>query len=185
MNFQWQQKTHNIWFLVYRWALAIFFTGSLMFALINHTMKFSTEKFWYFFIYLTNWGLVLCTVCTLYGAILTTIWHFNKKLRAQLETTADIIMPRSFRIYWALHNMSLILSILITAMYWLIIYDSEKHAIDAKNILSHVLNAVAMFLDLIIVGHPVRLAHFVQPLVLGVVYCLFNYIYYLAGGTNL
>lgn len=158
-----------------------------MYALISHTMKFTTDKFWYFFIYLTNWGLILCTICTVYGALLTTTWHYNKKYRTQLESTTESfeVMPRSFRIYWGLHNISLILSILITVMYWLVIYDSEKHAIDAKNILSHVLNAVMMFLDLIIVGHPVRLIHFIQPLTLGVIYCLFNYIYFLAGGTNL
>lgn len=92
-------------------------------------------------------------------------------------------MPNAFKIHWSLHNISLILSLVITTVYWTVIHD-EHHVVDVTNILTHVSNSLVMFIDLIIISYPVRLLHVVQPLLAGLVYALFSLFYYLAGGVD-
>lgn len=94
-------------------------------------------------------------------------------------------MPTSFKLYWALHATTLGLSVLITVMYWTVVYNKDKDDVDAKNILTHVFNSVVMFIDLIVVAHPVRFLHCIFPIVVGLSYGLFSFIYYQLGGTTM
>lgn len=55
---------------------------------------------------------------------------------------------------------------------------------DALNIMVHVFNSVIMFIDLAIVGHPIKLSHAYWTTGVGVVYAIFTGIYFLAGGTD-
>jgi len=41
-----------------------------------------------------------------------------------------------------------------------------------------------MFIDLWIVAHPLRLLHIFLPVLFGVVFAIFSYIYHLCGGIN-
>lgn len=61
--------------------------------------------------------------------------------------------------------------------------DSDKR-IDLPNILSHAMNSVIMFVDILIVAYPIRLYHVIQPICFGTGFGLFSYIYYLCGGVN-
>uniref|UniRef100_A0A182XCJ4 Protein rolling stone n=1 Tax=Anopheles quadriannulatus TaxID=34691 RepID=A0A182XCJ4_ANOQN len=92
-------------------------------------------------------------------------------------------MPNAFKIYWMLHNITLILSVCITIIYWAILHN-ESMPVDPNNILIHACNCVFMFLDLIIVAYPVRIWHVLQPITFGLVYCIFSVIYYAADGTD-
>lgn len=47
------------------------------------------------------------------------------------------------------------------------------------------MNSVIMFLDLLIVAYPLRLLHVIQPIIFGVTFGFFSFIYYLCGGKNM
>lgn len=108
-----------------------------------------------------------------------------------------------FRLYWSMHIISLVLSIVITIIYWSILYDGKlflhsrchiidwfafplanESALDATNVLTHAFNSICMFIDLWIVAHPLRLLHIFLPVLFGVVFAIFSYIYHLCGGIN-
>jgi len=108
-----------------------------------------------------------------------------------------------FRLYWGMHIISLVLSIVITIIYWSILYDGKlflhsgchiidwfafplanESALDATNVLTHAFNSICMFIDLWIVAHPLRLLHIFLPVLFGVVFAIFSYIYHLCGGIN-
>lgn len=93
-------------------------------------------------------------------------------------------MPRSFKVFWSLHSMALVISICITVMYWGLLFDPAILQPDAINIMTHALNSVLMFLDMMIVSHPIRLFHVLQPVLFGIVYLLFSLVYYFCGGIN-
>lgn len=57
--------------------------------------------------------------------------------------------------------------------------------LSATNILSHALNAGIMFLDLLIVAYPLRLYHVIQPIIFGLSFGFFSFIYYLCDGKNM
>lgn len=51
------------------------------------------------------------------------------------------------------------------------------------NFMVHGMNSILMFVDFCIVGHPVRLLHFVYPICFTIVYVTMTAIYYACGGT--
>lgn len=79
--------------------------------------------------------------------------------------------------------MTLVMAIVITVIYWAILFD-ENHVVNSVNIMTHATNSILMFLDMMIVSHPYRLLHVIQPILLGVVYAIFSVIYYFAGGVD-
>uniref|UniRef100_A0A336MIU4 CSON012951 protein n=1 Tax=Culicoides sonorensis TaxID=179676 RepID=A0A336MIU4_CULSO len=175
---QWQDCSKSNIFLIYRWLLACFFTSVVIYSIYAH-INIYNNPFGYYFIYLTNLGIILCMICTLLGAILVTIWHFHLADKAN----DNIEMPLIFKIYWSIHNTSMILSLLITLVYWTVIHTPEK-PLDVTNFFTHACNSIFMFIDFIIVAHPIRLMHVIWPLLAGLVYGLFTLIYYLAGGVD-
>ncbi|XP_063704956.1 protein rolling stone-like [Culicoides brevitarsis] len=175
---QWQDCTKSNIFLLYRWAIAIFFISIVTYSLYAH-INIYHHAIGYYFIYLTDIGIILCMLCTLLGAILATIWHFH--LADQDMKTSE--MPTIFKIYWITHNTSFILSLLITLMYWTVIHTPEK-ALDLTNFFTHLCNSVFMLIDFVVVAHPVRIMHVAWPLLALVIYGIFTLIYYLAGGVD-
>ncbi|XP_053662615.1 protein rolling stone-like [Anopheles marshallii] len=175
---QWQTRTKSICFLLYRLALAIFFTGVVINSMV---VAVERDEFSKYFIYLTHWGILLCMGTTVMGAVLVMIWYFHPEYSERVCNSDE--MPNSFKVYWMVHNITLILSVCITIIYWAILHN-ETMPVDPNNILIHACNCVFMFLDLIIVAYPVRIWHVLQPITFGLVYCVFSLIYYAADGTD-
>lgn len=175
---QWQTRTKSTIFLLYRMALAIFFTA----VVINSIVADVTPEDWgKYFIYLTHWGVMMCMATSVLGAVLVARWYFHPEYSEKICNCED--MPRIFKVYWTMHNVTLVMSICITVIYWGILYNDEM-VVDANNILIHATNCIFMFIDLIIVAYPTRLWHVVQPIFFGMIYCLFSVVYYLCDGTN-
>uniref|UniRef100_A0A336N6H0 CSON007609 protein n=1 Tax=Culicoides sonorensis TaxID=179676 RepID=A0A336N6H0_CULSO len=179
-QFQWQQSSRCFIFLIYRWILACFFIGALIFSLWNHISKF--HEISKFFIFLTNLGFILCVFYSLLAAVVTT-WYFQPAQLQNIESMEN--MPLILRIIWIMHNVSLTFSVVITLVYWTLLYDSDKDQLDAKNILTHVCNSIVMFIDLMIIAHPIYLIHVLYTLLLGIIYAIFSVIYQFSGGLNL
>lgn len=107
-----------------------------------------------------------------------------------------------------MHITTLVVSIVITIIYWSILYDGKKRfslykeiigkyfliikiflpanesTLSATNILTHAFNSICMFIDLLIVAHPLRLLHMFLPVSFGLFYAFFSVIYQLCGGHN-
>lgn len=56
--------------------------------------------------------------------------------------------------------------------------------VDAANVLTHAINSVLMLLDILIVSHPMRIYHVVQPMAFGLIYGVFSFLYYICGGVD-
>ncbi|EDV94060.1 protein rolling stone [Drosophila grimshawi] len=177
---QWQTCTKSIAYLFYRWLMALFFIG-----VVIESMWPSADheySYWIYFIYMTNWGIWMCMLTNLLGAILVTIWHYHPEYADKLLNMRAWTSP--FRIYWSMHIITLVLSIVITIIYWSILYNVNESTLDATNVLTHAFNSICMFIDLWIVAHPLRLLHVFLPVLFGITYAIFSYIYYLCGGIN-
>lgn len=75
---QWQSRSKNNLYLLYRWLVAVFVVFVVVYAFVEHCQKFNVG---YFFIYLTHWGIMINMVVGVMGAILVTIWHFNPEFK--------------------------------------------------------------------------------------------------------
>lgn len=101
-------------FLLFRWILAAFFIGIVAYSWTN---SISSGFFNFWFIYMTNWGIILCMIATTFAAILTTCYHFNL-------TTLDS-QSRSYKVYWFLSNVSTVLAFMITIVYWTVLFEGN------------------------------------------------------------
>ncbi|GAB0089035.1 Protein rolling stone [Sergentomyia squamirostris] len=176
---QWQRRNKSFFYLIYRWVIAAIFIGAVV---VSMSRNVTASDWGYYFIYLTNWGIIACMITTTMGAILVSLWHFHPQFSARVE--GDGVVPAAFKVYWALHNSTLIMSVIITIIYWSILFDSNLHTVDATNVLTHATNSVFMFIDILIVAYPVRIYHACHALVFGGVYIIFSVIYFVAGGTT-
>lgn len=52
------------------------------------------------------------------------------------------------------------------------------------NFLMHVMNSAIMFIDILIVAHPMRLYHVVQPFAFMTLYAIYTYLYQICGGVD-
>ena len=110
---QWQKSAKSWLFLTYRWCMSAFF----IFVLTYSLMKDPTTIV-YFFIYLTNIGILLVTLFTLYAAIFVTLYHFD-----MVKVDSDAL---SYKFFWILSSMSIILAFMITIVYWSALYDWQS-----------------------------------------------------------
>lgn len=114
---QWQSKSKSVRFLIYRFLLALSFIGIFTYSITNAIIV--DHDFGYWFIYLTNNGIFICTIATTYAAILVTFYHFNW---IRLETEAI-----SYKIHWLLSNVSIVLAFVISIMYWSVLFKWDLY----------------------------------------------------------
>ncbi|XP_067621784.1 protein rolling stone isoform X3 [Eurosta solidaginis] len=177
----WQCRTKSVAYLIYRWLIALFFIAIVIDSMLE-TEEGSSTNFWLYFIYMTNWGVMLCMFTNILGAVLVTLWHFHPEYADKLLNLDSLTSP--FVIYWGMHIISLVLSIVITIIYWSVLYDAAESSLNATNVLTHACNSIFMFIDLLIVAHPLRLLHIFLPVLFGSIFAIFSIIYHLCGGKN-
>lgn len=176
---QWQNHSKSLVYLIYRWILVTFFTAALLVSMVEAA---NNSVLLLLFIYFTTWSVIQCLLTNLLAAILVTIWHLQPEYAGKLLSSESICNP--FNIYWAMHVLSLVSSILVTIIYWWFIYEANVDSLNAANILTHILNCICMFTDLLIVAHPLRLLHVFLPITYGLIYVFFSIVYQFNGGHN-
>ena len=208
---EWQdlRRAPALWYVVYRWLSTGFFFSVAVCSVLDAGRDDQDLGVRYIKwpIYLTNWGLVCCTLQALLAASISTtaLVQDRRQRRAEREAAAAAApgatpstapgspvqslkapaLPLVHRLYWALNTISVTVAIGITCTYWVAVYDpAENHVLDALNLLVHVANSAVMILDVLVAAHPMRLLHAFWPLLFVFKYLAFSLIYYLAGGTD-
>ncbi|XP_055848520.1 protein rolling stone [Episyrphus balteatus] len=182
---QWQRNTQvRIVYLFYRWITAITCLAALVCSLLDigrteEQFEHHYAKWW---IYLTHWGLLACTIQAWLGAWIVTQGMMVE--REDFEIVRQAKKSRLHHLYWVMYTVATVYSFIITMCYWLLVHNPEIHRVDALNIMVHVFNSVIMLTDLAIVGHPIKLSHAYWTMGIGLSYAIFTGIYFLAGGTD-
>lgn len=90
---QWQSTSKNIFYLIYRWVVAVFVVAVVIIALASHLKKSNIDTF---FIYLTRWGITLNMIVGVLGAILVTIWHFHSDFHSKYWKMIQFPLKNNF-----------------------------------------------------------------------------------------
>ncbi|XP_036320860.1 protein rolling stone [Rhagoletis pomonella] len=182
---QWQNCERSAYFLLYKWIWACFFISVFIASLV---LQLSDGKL---FIFLTNWGIILCLLTQLSGAVLATRWHFNLGGARSVATEARTLKeppptPKLIKFYWLLHGSSLSLALIITTVYWMFLHGKMNKPMryPVMSFITHCLNSVFMLVDFLIVAFPVRIVHALYWMLLPIIYYLFTLVYFLAGGRD-
>lgn len=192
---QWQSGNKSLKFLIFRWILAAYFIATVAF---SWQRALSRNAFGTWWIYMTDWGILLCMISTTYGAVLTTRHHQDSiKMNSQSS---------EYKIYWFLSNVGTVLAFVISTFYYGMLYGGKEVVsikwlecvmlivfISARQrdwphvihgLLVHAGNSLAMFIQLLVVKHSMNVWHFIYPMITLIVYFSFTIIFYLFGGTN-
>ncbi|CAH2050725.1 unnamed protein product, partial [Iphiclides podalirius] len=170
----WQRGESPVPMLAVRLVLAAVATGILIWSMTN------VSPYW--LIYLTNWGLLLVTLATLSGLVVSVL-----TICTTVSDGAEL--PWFVSMYWFMYNIATSIAVMITALYWILLYDPEQTQYEDPSgfwldVATHALNSCIMVIELVASRTPVRLLHFYQPLGIGLWYAAFSGVYYAAGGTD-
>ena len=191
----------QIFFIVYRWVIAGFFFGWLVAAGLydlNGGPKF--------FIFLTNWGFLAFNAYLIWSAIVSTVDFFKefvccRQQYIDLGETRSLAYQRDVEtptgccgrgynriswyhmIQWALFMIGAELAVVLTLLYWALLYDPE-FPISGVNFNTHGSQGIISVVELLITGVPIRFYHFYFTQIFAAVYVVFTGIYHAAGGTN-
>ncbi|BFZ10380.1 hypothetical protein BsWGS_13419 [Bradybaena similaris] len=87
------------------------------------------------------------------------------------------------KLLWLMYNVISSCNIVITVVYWVVGYHAASS--DVVSVEVHTINTAFIILNLMVTAMPVHMLHFIYPTIYAALYCLFNYIYTAAGGTDL
>lgn len=163
-------------YLIYRLILASYFNFVLVLSLITAG---ECNQLKFYVIYLTNWNVILNAFSSLFGAVLVAL-YYQKKITFDDENRS---MTKAFKTYWLLSNLSTVVSISLSCVYWPLIYNGRDKGLNDS--LTHAGNAIVFFIDVFVNAHLPRFGHFIYPLSFGVFYAfIFSLPYTLMGGTD-
>uniref|UniRef100_A0A0B7AVK2 Protein rolling stone n=1 Tax=Arion vulgaris TaxID=1028688 RepID=A0A0B7AVK2_9EUPU len=94
----------------------------------------------------------------------------------------QINLPVTMRCQWFFQNISNNISIMVTLLYWSLVYIGAPE--DYGSINAHVTNSVIVIADIMISRAPIRIEHFHITLTYLSIYIGFTVLYWAAGGTN-
>lgn len=172
---QWQNHNKSSIYLCYRWLVALFYVFSFLFSL--STAIFRGEAHVYF-IYLTNWNLLATMILCSLSAVIVSMHHVN-----YMRIPEKMTLP--LKLYWFLSICCTMYSILISTIYWTVLYHQDNNQLDLNNVIVHMTNSLVLIIDIFVIKHGAKISHFVWPLLCGFAYLgLLTWLYPFLGGVN-
>lgn len=121
---QWQRNTQvRIIYLFYRWITAIICLAALVCSLldIGRTDERYENHYAKWWIYLTHWGLLFCTVQAWLAAMIVTQGMMVE--REDFELMRQAKKSKLHHLYWVLYTCATVYAFIITMCYWLLVHD--------------------------------------------------------------
>lgn len=171
----WQKNHKSLSYVIYRLIVAFvflaFMVGWFITDFINETGIIID------FIYLTNVSFLLSTVTMCLSAYLATL-HYKSEL------TVVNCMTGVHKLFWIISTISTTAAVTVSLNYWILVHNPEQDEINFNNIMTHVMNAVILLIDLLVTTHPGKFKFCIFPTSFGAIYLLFTWIYAAVGGRN-
>ena len=150
-----------------------------------------------YLVFFTIWGYILLIIglvaMTIASFVHTIVGCINPKLiesripqYSELEPKESYFQqdhtPWYLKIAWMLYVFGVVPSLPIVFVYW--VFVGNNVTVTAENVHLHGLNFLFALLDILISRVPIQLFHFYLIMLFGVVYTVFQAIFFAAGGTN-
>ncbi|XP_038058688.1 protein rolling stone-like [Patiria miniata] len=161
-------------FVLYRIVIALYMLGMLLATTIGQIQQIGGQTF----LYLTNLALIVVAVYLLVGAFIA--WLDGVILRSRNHE----VMGIRHRIHWFLFSITININLIVTIVYWSLLYSPSYNGPSFFDFNVHATPAIISTLDLFVTAIPVRLLHFVYPLVFGIAYVVMTVIFWAAGGRT-
>lgn len=164
-------------FIVYRVILAVYTV-----AVVCNTAAISSTFLRYpYLTWYTYWAYIVLTLHCVYSAVVAIV---ACACCSSAQTPNDKL-PVYLKIDWLLFVVASNAAPIITVAYFVGAYSTtDKNFLQDKTINEHLVNTVLIILEFCIAATPVRILHFVYPIVFGVAYAIFTVIYWAVNHNN-
>ncbi|GAA49786.1 Protein rolling stone [Clonorchis sinensis] len=163
-------------FTTYRVLLSLGCLVWICFDIPREIHNYFHDKTHIWFVYATNWSFGLLTLAFFLLALYCLIYNCPRRKDATLILYGPI---------WLIYIIALDTIIVVSIVYWVALANSNLGVFSSIwGKLKHSLAACLAVLDLFISSIPVRLAHAVYPILIGLIYAVFSYLFWLGGGEG-
>jgi len=156
----------RFWYLLYRILVTLYFWSSIIYTWVDTKDQ---EKY---LIYMTNWGICLINVTTLFETIISICLYVNWNVSISIKKVNCIMCYMSYS-----------LAVFITILYWSLLYDGGPHP-SYINLYVHGLQGLFVVVDLLVSNKKWYIEKMWTAFPVPAVYVIFNVIYWAAGGTD-
>ncbi|KAF2897143.1 hypothetical protein ILUMI_09032 [Ignelater luminosus] len=178
---QWQSDSHvDPCYLIYRYLFFIVLSV-LAYCTVRWNSNLPLEQKLVSLAYFTNWSFLLCMYYGFLGVLIVTKAYI-KQHKGNSHIVPDF--PRLVPTYWVAQNVVTELSFGVSITFWALVHASETPPVGRFTWALHIWNSSLLLMDFFIVAVPVRILHVYFSVVIGVVYSIFSYVYYAAGGKR-
>ena len=133
-------------------------------------------------IFATSWNYIVVTAYFVYAAIFS-ITTYNERYYHENDS-----LPIKFKILWLLSSVSLTICSLVVIFYWAVLHDFntplELNLSSYLLIDRHGINLFLLVVEFFLHIIPVRFLHFIYPFGFGLLYAIFNIIYFFITGDG-
>lgn len=114
-------------YLFYRWITAITCLAALVCSLldIGRTEEHFEHHYAKWWIYLTHWGLLFCTVQAWLAAWIVTQGMMVE--REDFEIVRQAKKSRLHHLYWVLYTCATVYAFIVTMCYWLLVHNPGEY----------------------------------------------------------
>lgn len=169
-----QWSNNPVPYAIYRTIVAVYFFIMVFYTALGGNLG------WKIFIMLTYWSFYVLSFSEILRA--ANVWHYIALKREKSDVHAELRNSPRIKLQWFLHNITSCSAQIVTLLFWTIAYDGAGYTLINLN--SHGINAAFILIDTLVTRMPVRLLHCIYTCAYGFTYCLFTYLYFLAGGTS-
>ena len=133
-------------------------------------------------IFATSWNYIVVTAYFVYAAIISMTTYNERHYREKHS------LPIKFKILWLLSSISLTICSIVVIFYWAVLHDfNTPLKLNLKSYLlidRHGINLFLMIVEFFLHIIPVQFLHFIYPFGFGLLYAIFNIIYFFITGNG-
>lgn len=184
---QWTWGRISVTYVIYRLVVAVLVIAWALGDFFDEAGRWYSFNYAIWLVFATNWSLFcLCINCIVMAA--TTTYYFVRGKCAVYEDKELRVKPigGGLAAQWVVYNIASNTSIVVSISYWafVVIIDGSGFLTTSMSQLKHTLNTVYVVLDMFINAIPIRVLHLFYPLSLGIIYAIFNAVYFINDGVG-
>ncbi|CAH8483884.1 unnamed protein product [Schistosoma rodhaini] len=163
------------YFTIYRASLATLLLVWIIYDVVRETIKHFDHSKYGWITYATNWGFLLLTIVHISLAIYCLIYNIKFPNNE----------PRYYQPIWFLYNLSATCILVVSVVFWFSLSNIPLDAFASwQSEVKHSLTPILVVIDKCLCAIPMRMIHVIYPCLVGLIYSLFTYLFWLLGGAG-
>jgi hypothetical protein len=175
-------------YVVYRVVVSVLVVAWVVADLLNEAGRWYSYSYVIWFVFATNWAMIILCASTVWMAV-SSLYYYCRQRRSQGLMDYPKPIGWGLRLQWVVYNIASNSSLVVSISYWAFILifvnnDLSDFMTTPMSQLKHSLNTIYVVIDLFVNAIPVRIYHMIYPLFAGVVYAIFNAVYFTNHGRG-